>query len=302
MSTLSPKGVSKDTVFLQRVCDLSRRGDFDTAKDSLRAFFKDKKTHPWHRLNSILESRHKITKDPAMVSENLILVRDAVFASLDMLSLSLVLDVSYSAVLDVVTTGKTWKDGRRNARSFCSKMASDMIDSGKIGQIVSSALDRDGLGFLIPSLHEKQIDKFRKARPKVKAGKLSLRPLAKTKLGRELLKELGMVEEQVPNRGKQAKQLKEAYEHRLLELEIDGQKEQIPADTFQITLNGEVVEDTAEDLPHQRRGKEALGVQTPLTEYADSKAAKKETPKRRRMKAPGTKRRRKKSGTKEGGK
>ncbi|UCE10701.1 MAG: hypothetical protein JSW61_01855, partial [Candidatus Thorarchaeota archaeon] len=95
--------------------------------------------------------------------------------------------------------------------------------------------------------------------------------------------------------------IKEAFEHRLLELEIEGQKEEIPTETYQITLNGKVVDDSSEEPPHTRSRKDAPGVQAPLTEFEKKKAPKRKAPARPKMKSPGTKRR-KKSKSKKGAK
>ncbi len=152
--------------FVDMVSDMSRRGDISAVAETFEGYWTDKTKYPWHTLYSLLEKR-SLTKEPdADLSNTLLLLRDAVFGALGLTSLSLVLDVSTEEIVRKITKQHSWKDAQRNIREYASGIVSDMIGQGEIKYLTTIGLATDGLGFLLPSLRQAQLDEFKKLNPR----------------------------------------------------------------------------------------------------------------------------------------
>jgi len=271
MNALSKKGRSPKSsklVFVHKIADLSSRGDIEAITESLKGYWKDKKAYPWHRLHTVIETQWEKENPDEDLQETLILVRDAVFGALEMLSLSLALNIPASEVLKMVCKGESWKDGRRLARAECSTLAMELVDKGGLDNLIPSALKRDGMGFLLASLHEAHLKIFKMARPKAKEGKLDLKALSRTMHGRRLLRERAITGSSVDEADSVAAGILETYDNLVLELEIADSSRIIPAEsTEQITLNGKLVEDSADKMEIHRAKEPTPDMQAPLTEY-----------------------------------
>ena len=304
MNALSKKGRSAKSsklVFIHKIADLSSRGDIEAITELLKGYWKDKRTYPWHRLHEIIETQWEKANPDEDLQETLVLLRDGVFGALDMLSLSLALNIPTSDVLKMVCKGESWNDGRRFARAQCSTLAMDLIDKGDLGNLTPSALKRDGMGFLLPSLHEAHLKIFKMARPKVKDGKLNLKALSRTMYGRRLLRERAIAGSSVDEADSVAAEILEAYENSILDLEIADASRIIPVGpTEQITLNGKLIEDSTVKMEIHRAKEPTLDVQAPLTEYL-TETTKKSRRKPRKHKTSEKKRSKKSSGKKKGG-
>ncbi|RDE15418.1 MAG: hypothetical protein C4K49_06205 [Candidatus Thorarchaeota archaeon] len=273
MSTKRRLPKTSRLAFVSTVCDMSRRGDIDAVIDTFEGYWRDKTRYPWHNTYVMLEKYWALENPETDVSETLLLLRDGVFGALGLHSLSLPIEMSTQEILRRIVKGRSWKDSRRSAREYLSQVVSDMIEQGQIAHLIPSALKHDGLGFLLPSLEKARLDEFRNARPKITRGKLDLRPLSKSVIGRTLLRQLSTKREMLAVDDPQVGQAEEAYEHMLLDLEVgEGVATLSPEDTLQVTISGEPLEETTERK--QVRGVLPLtpGVQTNLTEYVGSPA------------------------------
>jgi hypothetical protein len=290
MFSLSKKRRSKDSKldFIDYICEMSRRADIDAIENSLKGFWSDKKKNPWNKIYSLLEKYWKKEKPDQDISNTLLLIRDGLFGALDIHSMSLALDIPTSELLEILLHEKSWQEGRRKVRTHCSKLVSDMIAKGKTKYLVASGLERDGFGFLVPSLIDARIEEFEKARPKKTKNMLDLKNLADSVLGRDLLR-LHMITPEVTAKGKQkwilsiddprADELLEAYENMILDLEIDETSRIIPDYTQQVTLNGKPLSVEISQRKESRSSSTSPGVQEPLTEYfvEEQKERKKKT-------------------------
>jgi len=304
MNALSKKGRSPKSsklIFVHKIADLSSRGDIEAITELLKGYWKDKRTYPWHRLYAIIETQWEKENPNKDLQETLILLRDAIFGALEMLSLSLALEIPASEVLKMVCKGESWKNGRRLARAECSTLAMELIDKGDLGNLTPSALKRDGMGFLLASLHEANLKKFKMARPKAKEGKLDLKALSRTMYGRRLLREKMIVDSSVDESDSVATEILAAYDNLIRELEIADASRIIPVGpTEQITLNGRLIEDSGAKIEIHRAKESTPGVQAPLTEYL-APAAKSSRPKPRKHKTSKKKRSKKSPDKKKGG-
>ena len=304
MNALSKKGRSPKSsklVFVHKIADLSSRGDIEAITELLRGYWKDKRAYPWHRLYAIIETQWEKEKPEEDLQETLVLLRDGVFGALEMLSLSLALNVPTSQVLVMVCKGESWKDGRRLARAECSTLAMNLIDKGDLGNLTPSALERDGMGFLLASLHEAYLKEFKMARPKTKDGKLGLKALSKTMYGRRLLRERAITASSIDEDDPATAEILETYDSLILELEIADASRIIPVEsTEQVTLNGKLVEDSTDKEEIQKAKEPTPSVQAPLTEYMIG-IAKDSRPKPRKRKTSKKKRSTKSSAKKKGG-
>ena len=304
MNSLSKKGrppKSSKLVFVHKIADLSRRGDIEAITELLKGYWKDKRTYPWHRLHSIIETQWEKENPDKDLQEILILLRDAVFGSLGMLSLSLALNIPASEVLAMVCKGASWKDGRRLARAECSTLAMELIDKGDLSNLTVSALERDGMGFLLASLHEAHLKEFKMARPEIKDGKLDLKVLSRTMYGRKLLREKAIAISSIDEADPEAVEILETYDNQILELEIADASRIIPiGPTEQVTLNGKLIENFADKGEIHKMKEPTPSVQAPLTEYL-TVATKDSSPKVRKRKTSKKKRSKKSSAKKKGG-
>jgi hypothetical protein len=304
MNALSKKGRSPKSsklVFVHKIADLSSRGDIEATTELLKGYWKDKRTYPWHRLYAIIEKQWEKENPDKNLQETLILLRDAIFGCLEMLSLSLALNIPASEVLVMVCKGKSWKDGRRFARAECSTLAMDLINKGDLSNLTPSALERDGMGFLLASLHEAYLKEFKMARPKTKDGKLDLKALSRTMYGRKLIREKAMAAISIDEADPASAEILETYDNLILELEIaDASRIIHVSSTEQVTLNGKLVEDSADKEEIHKPKEPTPGVQAPLMEYL-IEPAKESRPKPRKRKTSKKKHSKKSSAKKKGG-
>ena len=170
----------------------------DDFANSIKEFWSDKRKAPWHKLYELLEKDWDWKKgDINELRQKLILLRDGVFASLGMLSLSLALDMTTKDILAILTKQKDWVSGKRAVREKCAKIVNRQIAEGHIYHLVPSALDRDGFGFLASPLQDALIRDYKSAQPIKKKKYLDVSALSKSVLGRPLLREHMITEEKV---------------------------------------------------------------------------------------------------------
>jgi hypothetical protein len=279
---------------------MSRRADIDAIENSLKGFWSDKKANPWNKIYTSIEKYWMKEKPDEDVSNTLLLIRDSVFGALDIHSMSLSLDIPTQDLLKILLGEKSWKEGRRKVRTHCAKLVSDMLDKGVTKYFVPSGLERDGFGFLVPSLRAARIKEIKKARPKETKGILNLKKLANSELGRDLLR-LHMIAPEMDDKGKKvwtlsvkdprATGLLEAYESMIQNLESDESSRIIPDYTQQVTLNGKPLSEEVSPRKEPRSTSVSPGVQEPLTEFFEEepkeqkkKAKKKESGKRSKKK------------------
>ncbi len=274
MRNLSPKSRTRDVVFVEKVCDLSRRGDVDGIIELMHQYFVDKKASPWHRIIAIIS--RKWEPNDKDLPEIMILVRDAVFSALGILSLSLALEESTTDILEIFCKAKSWKEGRMKVRSYCSEKVLKMIKNKQTKYLDPDSLSRDGFSFLTPELLDAELMQFKKAKPKIKNGKLLLGPLRNTRFGRELLSELEISDISIDENDPYKEEILEAYESRLVELELK-EHEIIPEHTVQLTLNGSPANDDELEIGEKQSKSRELMEQESLEAFV---AADKETPKK----------------------
>ena len=273
----------KRLAYVHKVAELSRRGDIDAVAELMKGFFLDKKAHPWHRLYKDIETYWKRDHHKKGPTETLILLRDAVFGALDVLSLSITLPNPTSEFLTLFTKEDTWKEGRRKVRNKCIELVEDLIKKKKTRYLIPSALKRDGFGFLVSDIEAVELEVFRKAKPtfrqdpkKKKKEILDLAPLEKLRLGSRFLREQMIIETKIEKKDQRTSTILEAYDHFLLEHEIDRNSAILdPALTEQITLNGTPL--SHDDDEKTTLGKRAVdkAIQSPLTDYLEDKDVKK---------------------------
>ena len=276
---------------------MSKRGDIDGVVESLKGYWKDKRAHPWHRIYKIIDSNLEKEKK----SEVIILIRDAVFSAMDGLSMSLPLEISTEEVLRVICSAENWRQGKRKARNECAEKVEDLLAKDRTDFFVESALRRDGFGYLVSQLHKARLSRFRKGKPKVEKGKIQLKKLRWSSIGRRLLKEQMISEEVLDAKDPRAEQLQDVYENLLLELEIDVESHIPIIETEQITLNGRPIEEELVIKQTERSREEAAGVQADLTEFIGVKVKDKKSSKRKardRAKRKREKKRKQKGGSK----
>jgi len=281
------KKVSK-LAFVDAICNMTRRGDIVGIIESQKKYWKDKKSNPWHRIHKLIETHWKKEKKGIDESETLILLRDAVFGSLDIHSLSLALDTPTHELIEMFVKGKSWKDGRRTVRTFCSKTVTELIKKGNLDYLETASLHRDGFGYLVPSLSEKHLEIYKKGRPKIKDGILDLKPLARSAIGRRIFRDLQITKSGLEEKDPLTTQILECYDNLLLDLEINGSTDSLLlGPTEQLTLNGRPIEEIIEiDEEKPTKKRRVKGVQVPLTEYLPEKKEKKKpkaTTKRKRL-------------------
>lgn len=296
MSKSRRSSKSGKLAFVDKVCDLSMRGDIDGVTDQLKSFWSDKTKHPWSKLHSSIVKYWQLAHPKEDVSEALIKIRDAVFGALDIHSLSLALDTTTDGILDILLKGKDWKEGRKKVRTYCSKVVGDLISKGQLDYLDSSSLHRDGFGYLVGSLEEAKLEQYRNAKPVESEDKLDLKSLARSVQGRMLMREVGIAEVSLDAKDSRAEAIIRAYEDRLIELETDTSTsfEQI-GPVEQLTLNGEPIEGSASKEEEKKSKSQKKDThQVELTEYISGKKASRARTKRRKSKktVSGTKRRR----------
>ncbi|MFW9787718.1 MAG: hypothetical protein ACFFE1_08580 [Candidatus Thorarchaeota archaeon] len=273
----------------------------DAVANHMKGYFTDKQAHPWHSMYKDIE-KYWLKEHPKRdVTESLILLRDAVFSSLEILSLSIALDVPTSELVAIFTKEATWKEGRQKVRNKSIELIEEMINKRKTRYIVPSALKRDGFGFLVDELEEAELETFKKARPKMKKVKekkskksrgkqkmkevLDLGPLEKSKLGSRFLREQMIMESQIDKDDPRIPTLIEAYEQFLVNIEIDlSASIPEPVPTEQVTLNGKPLAEEPEVKSEPSKRTQKKGVQSPLTDFIEEKPVTKKKAKKRRTK------------------
>jgi len=249
----------------------------DTVADLIKGYYSKKDENPWHKVNNNIETFIKKETSKDKLSETLILLRAAVFSSLDILSFGLVDQIATSDIIDAFTSEETWKLGRRNARNHCLDIADKLIEKSTTRYLIPSALKRDGFGFLIPRIEEAQWEEFKKAKPKVAKGELDLSKLEKSIIGSNFLRDQMIMDTKIDAKDPRAAQLLEAYDLQIVEIEVDRSSIiQPPHPTEQVTLNGQPVFEEDEEKEEKIRRKTTKGDQTPLTDFLseDAKVAK----------------------------
>lgn len=266
---------SKRLSYVHRVAELSRRGDIDAVTELMKGFFSDKKTHPWDRVYKDIAMYWKSVHPKKAPTETLLLLRDAVFGSLDILSLSIALPNPTHEFLDLFTKEGNWKEGRREVRNRCIELVEKLIKSKKTRYLVLSALKRDGFGFFVDDIEEVELALFRKAKPTIPKKKkelVDLAPLEKTRLGSKFLRDLMIMETQLDKRDDRLPALLEAYDHFLVDQEIDRRSAiPEPIQTEQVTLNGSAVPNDQEERTSPRERVVDEAVQSPLTDFISEK-------------------------------
>ena len=261
---------------------------------SMKKYWTDKRAAPWHRIYDLLDKNWDWKSgDKEELNQRLLLLRDGVFGSLGVLSLSLALDLSTKDVLQILTKSKDWNSGRQSVRSRCTKILSEMIAKKQVAELIPSALERDGFGFLVSSLKDALFEEYRDAQPKVSRKKLDVSLLAKSILGKPLLREQMITESKIAEGDPRTQQLLEAYERLLVELELD-EKVMLapPSETDQLTLNGEVVVEPEKEKERERAVETSVVELADLTEFLEAEKAKAPKEKKRPPKAKTTKKRR----------
>lgn len=246
----------------------------------MKNYFSDKNGNPWHKVFSDIE-KYWPAKDKDGLEETLLVLRGAVFASFDMLSASVVSDLSTQDVLDVFLKKKDWNEARKSVRQICADSIRRSILNGETRFLQASALKRDGFAYLVGHLEEKKWQLFRDAQPSIKRGKLDLTKLESTEIGSRFLKEQGVSELKLSKDDQRVPLILEAYEHYLIEYEVDTASIMpIPLDTEQVTLNGTPIETDKEKpkkTPKSASGKDD-SIQAELSDFFPPEEPKKKKP------------------------
>ncbi|MFW9769851.1 MAG: hypothetical protein ACFFF9_09800 [Candidatus Thorarchaeota archaeon] len=272
-TTAKPKRLA----YVHKIAELSRRGDIDAVAELMKGYFSNKKSLPWDRMYKDIETYWNRENSKISATETLILLRDAIFGALDILSLSIALNISTSDLLSLFVKEKTWKEGRRSVRNRCIELVEGLLKKKKTRLLVPSALKRDGFGFLIDEVEEVEMALFKKAKPELKkAGKkkkvLDLAPLQKVRMGCKFLREQMVMENELPGNDPRIAPLLEAYDNFLVEYEID-RRSAIPEEieTEQVTLNGKPVSEEVDEKTIRSKRKTVKDVQSPLTDFIEEK-------------------------------
>ncbi len=255
--------------FVRSMCETIRRGDMSAVRESLKGFWDDKETNPWDRVYTDIEKYWAKEHPDEELAETLLLLRDGVFASLDIQSLTLPSKIATSDLLEMVLSEETWKSGRRAARNHCVGLLVKQISNGHLNHIEDIGLELDGFGYLLDELREARLDKYREAEPDIKRKYAYLEPLRKSREGRRLLRNLSITEDRLAKDDPRFEELMEAYELALVDMEVDlSSSEAFPDSTRQVTLNGETIEGhTAEERRKMKKKRGAKGEQEALTEF-----------------------------------
>ncbi|MHA1771048.1 MAG: hypothetical protein ACTSYL_03140 [Candidatus Thorarchaeota archaeon] len=278
-------------VFALKVADMVRRGDIDLVVDSLKGYWRDKKAYPWHRIWKDLAQKGIKTLSEKEITECIGLLRDGLFAALDILSLSIPLNITTRELLDIVLKPSSWKAGRRAARNYCENLVKEMIDAGKTDMFVLTGLEHDGFRYLVPDIMRKRLEIFEAARPELKGDSYDLKPLRKCVLGCLLLRQLDITDTKLAKDDPRVEELLTLHSHTLLDMELEESSYVIdPEATAQVTLNGEIIEDVEEpeESTEPKTPPEEADVQVPLTEYI-SKDKASTTKKQKKRKKSGSK-------------
>jgi hypothetical protein len=242
--------------------------------DLMKGYYSDKSAHPWHNIYKDIEKFWAREHPKRDVTETLILLRDAVFGVFEILSLSIPLDVPTAEFVALFTKESTWKEGRRQVRNRCIELVEELTKKRKTRYLVPSGLKRDGFGFLVSGVEEAELETFRKAKPemkkipKKKKEILDLAALEKSKIGSRFLREQMVMETQLEKDDPRIPSLLEAYDHFLVDYEIDiSSSISEPVPTEQVTLNGTPISDAAEGKTTLSKRHREKDIQSPLTDF-----------------------------------
>ena len=284
MYVLSKKRASaqpKRLAYVHKICELSRRGDISAVAELMKGYYSDKKAHPWHTIYKDIEKYWTKENPKKDVSEALILIRDVVFGALDILSLSIPLDVPTSEFVELFTDEANWMEGRRKVRNRCIELVGELIKKKKTRHLVPSALERDGLGFLVSEIEETELEIFKKAKPEIKKVPkkkkqvLDLSSLEKCKTGSKFLREQMIMKRYIEKGDPRIPGILEAYDHFLVELEVD-----ISASTSgqilteQVTLNGKPVTEVEDEKARFSKKQREKAEQSALTDFIEEEPTK----------------------------
>ncbi|TFG13836.1 hypothetical protein EU537_05085 [Candidatus Thorarchaeota archaeon] len=247
--------------------DLANRGDFVAITKTYNDFWKDKNKNPLHRIDSIA-MRNFQDADEVELTNTLLQIRSSVFSYLGLLSLSIATEVSTKDILQVMLNEDNSKKGRKKAREFLTAQAKQLIDKNRVNHLIPTELKRDGLGYLTEKVREAQIENYRKAKPSVKKGKLSLKKLSHTVLGKKILRDLCIDANELDANSDEASRIGEAYDHYLLEIEL-SEDFVMPdiEDTQQLSLEGKPLDADESDETKKPSGKRNEPDQENLTRY-----------------------------------
>lgn len=270
--------------YIQKICDLSRRGDIDAVADLMKGYFSDKTNNPWDTLYRTIEKLSKKDGDTKELREIFILLREGVFGALEILSFCLIPEITTRDIIQVFTKEKDWSLGRRKTRNLCLNIADGLIEKGNIRYLLPSSLKREGFGFLTSRIEEEELEQFRKAEPKISRGKLDLSKLQNSIIGCRFLREQSITETKLEKDDSRIELLQEAYQLQLVELEFERTtRTKAVQDTEQITLNGQPVTNHEDEKVSPSRKKKTLEIQTPLSEFIpEQKSSGKEKGSKRR--------------------
>ncbi len=252
----------------------------------MKDYYSDKINNPWDNLYKTIKKSNTKKGDTNELRETLILIREAVFGALEILSFCLIPEISTQDVIQAFTEENDWNLGRRKARNLCIGIADGLIEHGDIRYLLTSSLQREGFGFLTSHIEDEELEQFRKAKPKIRRGKFDLSKLESSVIGSRFLREQSIMDSKLESDDPRIESIQEAYELQLVELEFERTtKTKVPQDTEQITLNGKPVLTQDEEKAIPSRKKKGSDIQTPLTEFIpEHKSPKKKSSKRRRSK------------------
>ena len=256
--------------------------------DLMKGYYRDREENPWHRIYKDIQSHWSKENPKQDVRETLLLLREAVFGALDILSFGLISEISTPDVLTAMTGEASWNAGRRSVRNMCLDTADGLIAGGDVRYLMPTSLRRDDFAFLVPRVEEAQWEIFKKARPKVSRGKLDLSQLEKSVLGSRLLREQMIMETKLKEDDPRVPAIIEAYDLQLVEIEVDqSTRIQPPAPTEQTTLNGEVVQEIETEKESPAKKRREAEVVTPLMDFLEQPVseAQRETTDRQRKKS-----------------
>ena len=272
--------------YVQKVCELSRRGDMNAVADIMKGYYRDREGNPWHRMYNDIQTYWNKENPKQDVAETLLLLREAVFGALDILSFGLISDISTPEVVTAMTSEASWNAGRRRVRNMCLDAADGLIAKGDVRYLMPTSLRRDDFAFLVPRVEEAQWEIFKKARPKVSRGKLDLSKLEESVLGSRFLREQMIMDTKLKADDPRIPAIIEAYDLQLVEIEVDqSTRIQPPAPTEQTTLNGEVVQEVEREKESPAKKRREAEVATPLMDFLEqpnSKTQRKATDARRK--------------------
>jgi hypothetical protein len=239
--------------------------------DSLKAYYKNREENPWHRVYKDLQGNWSKVYPDEDLSECLVLLREAIFGALDILSFGLIEEISTLDVLELMTNETSWAAGRRKARNLCLEIADELIKKRDVRYLLPSALARDDFGFLVPRVEEAQWKNFIDARPKIARKKLDLSKLEASILGSKFLRDQMVMELKLESDDSRVAGILEAYDLQLVEIEVDRSIKMEPlSQTEQVTLNGEVVLDTGDERESTSKKRKQKEDVIPLTEFLEN--------------------------------